>query len=249
MTIYAIIPARGGSKGVPGKNIKQLGGYPIIAYSILAAKMCHHIDRVVVSTDSEEIVEISKRFGADVPFLRPPELALDNSPDRDFVIHALNWFRDHDTEPDMLVHLRPTTPLRDPDKVDEAIVSLQSRADITALRSGHELPEPPHKMFTIKNGLFVGFFPDDPRPEYYNLPRQQLPSAYHPNGYVDILLTRQVRSRESLHGSAILPYITPHTVEIDNMNEFELLEYHLQQKSHLLLDILRRNFRSCLSLT
>ncbi len=94
--IFAIIPARGGSKAVPGKNIKALGGYPLIAYSIVAAKLCSQIDRVIVSTDSSQIAAISSRYGGEAPFLRPPELALDTSPDIGFIQHALDWFETHE---------------------------------------------------------------------------------------------------------------------------------------------------------
>ena len=106
--IYAIIPARGGSKGVPRKNIRLVGGHPLIAYSIVAARQCRRIDRVIVSTDSPEIADIARAYGAEAPFLRPPELAQDASGDIDFIRHALDWFQQHDhAEPEMLVHLRP----------------------------------------------------------------------------------------------------------------------------------------------
>src|SRR5438445_794845 len=109
--IVGIIPARGGSKGVPGKNIRLLAGYPLISYSIVAGRLASAIDQVIVSTDSEEIAEVSRRYEADVPFMRPREFASDSSPDRDFVLHALGWFSTHGIPlPDYLVHLRPTTP-------------------------------------------------------------------------------------------------------------------------------------------
>ncbi len=108
--VYAIIPARGGSKGVPKKNIRLLAGHPLIAYSIVAARRCRRIDSVIVSTDSQEIADVSRAYGAEVPFLRPKELAQDRSADIDFIRHALDWFEEHDhVEPEMLVHLRPTT--------------------------------------------------------------------------------------------------------------------------------------------
>ena len=95
-TVFAIIPARGGSKGVIKKNSKCFGGHPLIAYSIIAAKLCPSIDRVIVSTDSVEITEIAKRYGAEVPFLRPEAYAQDHSPDLDFIKHALDWFDRHE---------------------------------------------------------------------------------------------------------------------------------------------------------
>ena len=109
---YAIIPARGGSKGVPRKNIKLLKGFPLIAYSIVAAKMSKMTDRVIVSTDSQEISDIAQKYDAEVPFLRPAEYAHDRSPDIDFVRHAIDWFaKNESNQPELFVHLRPTTPL------------------------------------------------------------------------------------------------------------------------------------------
>jgi CMP-N,N'-diacetyllegionaminic acid synthase len=144
----AYIPVRGGSKGVPKKNIHPLGGYPLIAYTIAVAKLSKHITRIIVSTDSEEIAEIALRFGAEVPFIRPSEFAQDMSPDRGHFLHAMNWMKEHEQYvPEYWVHLRATTPLREPKIIDQAIEELHSRADATSLRSGHLAPESPCKWF------------------------------------------------------------------------------------------------------
>jgi CMP-N,N'-diacetyllegionaminic acid synthase len=231
--VVAIVPARGGSKGVKGKNLRSLSGRPLIAWAIVAGELAKRIDRVVVSTDSPEIAKVARAYGAEVPFLRPAQLATDASPDRDFVIHALDWFRANEgVEPDFLVHLRPTTPLRDPSHVDEAIERIVSDEGATSLRSAHALAESPHKMFQIEDGYLTGFFPDDQRPEYYNLPRQQFPTAYQPNGYVDILRSRFVRSGASLHGTRMLAYVTPFTVEVDRPEDLDHLEYMLQREDN-----------------
>jgi CMP-N-acetylneuraminic acid synthetase len=229
----ALIPARGGSKGVPGKNIRLLAGHPLIAYAIAAARLCPAIDRVVVSTDSEEIARVAERYGAEVPFLRPAALAQDSSPDIDFFRHALEWFETHGGgRPKSFVQLRPTTPLRDPALIAAAVHAAAARPEATALRSVHELPEPPQKMMGIRDGFLVGLFPDDPRPEYYNLPRQTFPPAYHPNGYVDIVLPSVIAARASLHGSRILGFITPAAIEIDQLDTFEYLEYVMAKQGH-----------------
>jgi CMP-N,N'-diacetyllegionaminic acid synthase len=242
-SVIAIVPARGGSKGVVGKNVRPLGGYPLIAWSIAAAKLTPQIDRVVVSTDAEHIVALARTYGAEVPFMRPAELAADRSPDRDFVIHALDWFRDHDRmEPDFLVHLRPTTPLRDPVKMGEAVEMIAADAGATALRSAHALAESPHKMLQVEDGYLTGFFPDDSRPEYYNMPRQNFPTAYQPDGYVDILRSSFVRAGTSLHGTKMLAYVTPFTVEVDRSEDFDHLEFKLGREPSAVHDYLRANF-------
>ncbi len=240
---YAIIPARGGSKGVPRKNIKILKGFPLIAYSIAAAKLSKMTNRVIVSTESSEIAEIAQEYSAEVPFLRPAEYAQDRSPDIDFVRHAINWFAKNESDqPELFVHLRPTTPLRDPALIDQAIGDILKNAKATALRSVHELAEPPQKMFGIEHGYLTGFFPNDPRPEYYNLPRQVFPKAYHPNGYVDIIRTGYVTKTNTLHGPQMIGFVTPFTIEIDTPDDFSHLEYSIEKDSHPLYEYLTQNY-------
>ncbi|MHC4812713.1 MAG: aminotransferase class III-fold pyridoxal phosphate-dependent enzyme [Planctomycetota bacterium] len=231
----AIIPARAGSKGIANKNIKPLGGYPLLAYTVVAASLCDEIDRVVVSTDSEEYAEIARRFGAEVPFLRPAALAGDASRDIDFVRHALDWFDQHEGQlPELLVHLRPTTPLRDPAQIGAAIRTLRAEGHATSLRSAHTLQEPVQKMLMLEDGFLVELFPDDPRPGASNLPRQSFPPSYHPNGYVDVLRTSFVRGGRDLHGPRILAFTTPDTREVDRPEDFEYLEYLLRTQGSVL---------------
>ncbi len=241
--IFAIIPARGGSKGVPKKNIKLLGGYPMVAYSIVAARLCQRIERVIVSTDSLEIADIARSYGAEVPFLRPSKFSQDNSPNIDFILHALDWFQSNEeSQPDFLVQLLPTTPLRDPVLIDSAIQAMKVNDEATSLRSVHQLAEPPQKMMGIKGEFLVGFFPDDSRPEYFNLPRQTFPPAYQPNGYVEIIKTSFVRSGNGLFGPKILAFITPVTPEVDRPEDFEYLKYLIEKKGHTLHKYLTTNF-------
>jgi len=240
---YAVVPARGGSKGVPRKNIKLLKGFPLIAYTIAAAKLSKMTDRIIVSTESPEIAEIAKNFGAEVPFLRPEEYAQDRSPDSDFVRHAIDWFaKNEKMQPELFVHLRPTTPLRDPALIDKAIGEIVNNNEATALRSVHELAEPPQKMFGIEKGYLTGLFPNETRPEYYNLPRQVFPKAYHPNGYVDIIRTGFVTSTNTLHGPRMIGFVTPYTIEIDNPEDFSHLEYSIDKCSHPLYEYLTQNY-------
>lgn len=242
-TIYAIIPARGGSKGVPKKNIIDLGGFPLIAYSIITAKLSKHIDRVIVSTDSEEIATIAKKYGAEVPFLRPAELATDKSTDIEFINHALKWFKDNEQKtPDYIVHLRPTTPLRDPELVDKAIKSIAENPTATSLRSGYEIRESPYKLFGIENGFFTGLFPSDPRPEYYNLPRQAFPPVYQPDGYVDVLVSDYVMKTGRLHGDKILAFVSPDVGEVDTLEHLKFINYSLEKQEYTIYQYLKKHF-------
>ena len=230
--ICALIPARAGSKGVPGKNIYSLGGHPVLAYSIAVAKQCPEIERVIVSTDSEVYAQIATAYGAEVPFLRPKEFSEDFSIDRDVVIQFLDWCCDSgSSEPEVIMYLRPTTPLRQPDKLSEALSIIGKESRFTSLRSAHEISEPPQKMYKLgAEGVWEGFFPDDPRPEYFNLPRQMFPTAYHPNGYVDILKKSILRTGAQFYGDSIASYITPHAVEIDQPEDLEYLDYVISHR-------------------
>jgi CMP-N,N'-diacetyllegionaminic acid synthase len=227
MTTIAIIPARGGSKGIPGKNILPLLGHPLLAYSIAAALASRSISRTIVSTDSEEIAEISKRYGAEVPFMRPAEFSTDTSTDRDFLMHAIGWFAKHEHSlPDYIVHLRPTTPLREFEVIDDAIRLIRKTAEATSLRSAHLASKTPYKWFEMDDsGYFKGIRPDDFRPEYYNLPRQSFPPVYDPNGYVDVLRVSQLLSSPSVHGDAILGFVTPFCHELDSPEDLLLMNY------------------------
>ena len=148
MEKIAIIPARSGSKGVSGKNIYPVGGHPLIAYTIAVAVLSSRIERVIVSTDSEEIAEIARDYGAEVPFLRPLEFAQDHSSDRGYLLHAMQWLQDSEGHvPEYWVHLRPTTPLRKVEIVDQAILEIMKHPEATSLRSGHPVPQSPFKWF------------------------------------------------------------------------------------------------------
>ncbi len=240
MSTIAIIPARGGSKGIPGKNISLLLGHPLIAYSIVASQASRSISRTMVSTDSEEIAEIARRYGAEVPFMRPAEFSTDTSTDRDFLIHALGWLAEYENaRPDYIVHLRPTTPLREPEVIDEAVRLLRDTASATSLRSAHLASKTPYKWFEMDAlGYFKGIRPDDPRPEYYNLPRQSFPPVYDPNGYVDVLRVSQLLSSPSVHGGAILGFVTPFCHELDSPEDLLLMNYLAERHGSPLLPLL-----------
>ena len=241
-TTAALIPARGGSKGVPGKNIRLLGGYPLIAYSIAAARVATSVDRVVVSTDSDDIAAIATRYGAEVPFLRPREIAQDNSPDIDFVLHAISHFKKHEgTVPEFFVHLRPTTPLRDPACIDAAIRAIAAHPDATSLRSAHPSPESPFKWFLLKeDGFYTGILTDDM--DALNRPRQMFPTVYVPDGYVDVLRTSFIQSSSSMHGHKVLGFVSPVCREVDTQEDFEALEFQIQQGGNPVQKYLREHF-------
>ena len=240
--VYSIIPARSGSKGVPGKNIRLLGGYPLIAYSIAASKMSRSIQRTIVSTDTEEIAKIARSFGAQVPFLRPAEYAADRSLDIDFVLHALKWLKENNEEPpDYLVNLRPTTPLRDPQLIDRAVEDFKRTPTADSMRSGHPAAESPMKWFKLEDSIYfknyAGLSIEDA-----DRPRQEFPTAYIPDGYVDIYRSEFVLKEGRLYGDTLKAFISPVCTEVDREDDFDYLEFQLEKSHSTVLEYLNKNF-------
>ena len=221
----AIIPARAGSKGVTNKNVRLLGGYPLIAWSIAAAKLSRRIMRVVVSTDSPEYAAVARHYGAETPFLRPVEIAADDSLDIDFLLQALNWLREHEKYfPDFLVHLRPTNPIRDPQMLDQAIEVIVGQPEATSVVSVYPMDYPPCKYLKMdKDGYMVGYMDGVD----INIPRQDCPAAYRSNGYVDVLRAASVWASKSQLGAKVLPLVTPDPGDIDVENDFPRTETKL----------------------
>ncbi len=226
--VVAIIPARSGSKGFPDKNIRPLARFPLIAYSIAVARLIHSVNRIVVSTDSEIYADIARKYGGETPFLRPPEISGDNSTDYDFIKHALDWMRDNEGyRPDYLVHLRPTTPLRERNYIEMAIDCMIKTNNATALRSVHEMSESAYKAFEIDGGYLKSIGSSSFALDVFNDPRQKFNATYQANGYVDIIRTSCVLENHMIHGERVIAFITPRVIEVDTVDEFEYLEYHV----------------------
>jgi CMP-N,N'-diacetyllegionaminic acid synthase len=232
--VVALIPARAGSKGVPNKNIRHLGGHPLIEWSIKACLNAKLIDRVIVSTDSAEYAELAIRLGAEAPFLRPAEISADHSTDYDFVVHALDWLATSGDEPEYIVHIRPTTPYRVPNIIDDAIRAFQGDAKATALRSIQEMSESAYKTFEIAPaGQLKRLGADNTALDAANNARQQFPSTYQANGYVDVLSSQFIRRSGLIHGDWVLPFITPPVVEVDTHDDLDHLEYQLSRSPQI----------------
>lgn len=215
--MIALILARGGSKGVPKKNVKELNGIPLIFYPIDAANKSNLISSVFVSTDDEEISEISKKYGATV-IDRPPNISGDKSLDIDAFIHFCSKLSH--TEP--IVHLRATTPILDPKVIDEAINQFETNKNyITSLRSGHKTSESAFKYFVKGEKYWEPII----KGTSVDGPRQGYPETYIPNGYVDIVRPDVFMNEKSLHGDKIFPFITDFAPEIDTIDDFYYIEY------------------------
>jgi N-acylneuraminate cytidylyltransferase len=231
--IVALIPARSGSKGVPDKNIKPLAGFPLIAYSIKAALKSRLIDRVIVSTDSEEYANIAREYGAEVPFLRPPEISGDKATDTDFFRHAIDWFIENEGEvPEYFAHLRPTTPLRESNVIDSALKSFIG-SDFTALRSVHKMTESSYKTFEIEDDKLKCLCGGNFDIESANLARQVYPSTYDANGYIDVVRSKMVIQKNLIHSDRVQAYVTDVSYEIDELSDIDFLEYLIKKSPTL----------------
>jgi N-acylneuraminate cytidylyltransferase len=227
--ILALIPARGGSKGIPRKNIRLFAGYPLIAWSIAAAKRSELVTRVIVSTDDEEIAAVAREWGAETPFLRPAEFAQDKTTDLPVFEHALKWLSDVEGYlPDILIQLRPTSPIRPRTMVDDAINILLGHADADSVRGVVPAAQNPFKMWRF-NGEDKPLKPllgVEGIPEPYNAPRQILPPAYWQTGHIDAIRISTITQKNSLTGDVIYPLmIDPkYTVDIDTLPDWAKYE-------------------------
>ena len=231
--ILALIPARGGSKGIPRKNIRLFAGYPLIAWSIAAAKQSDLVTRVIVSTDDEEIAAVAHEWGAETPFLRPSELAQDKTTDLPVFEHALKWLEDVEGyRPDVIVQLRPTSPIRPRTMVDDAIRILLEHADADCVRGVVPAAQNPFKMWRF-NGEGKPLNPlieVEGIPEPYNAPRQILPPVYWQTGHIDAIRDATIAQKKSLTGDVIYPLLIDpkYTVDIDTLSDwakYEALDY------------------------
>ncbi len=239
--IFVLIPARSGSKGLPHKNIKNLADIPLLVYSIIAAKLIDKVDRIIVSTDSEEYAQLALKYGAEVPFLRPKNISGDKSTDLEVFKHAINWFKKNEkSTPNYFLHLRPTTPLRDPEIIDKAISLFLKQEGATSLRSGHLAPESPFKWFLKDENNYFKGMKKDLTPEKVNLPRQSFPPVYVPNGYIDIIKTETIEDHNTLHGDKMIVFETPVCNEVDTVEDFNYLEYQIGKKGIKIIDYLKK---------
>jgi N-acylneuraminate cytidylyltransferase len=232
LKIFALVTARSGSKGVREKNIKNLGGYSLLEWSIKSCLKAQSISQVYLSTDSDDYASLGKKSGALVPFLRPRELASDTANDLDVVKHFLSVI---DEKPDALVHIRPTTPLRDPSILDKAIALFFSKkGELTSLRSVHEMSESAYKSFEVNDKGFLSTIGSIESGDKANLPRQAFPKTYVANGYVDVLDPNYILKENKLHGDKILAFQTPVVTEVDSIEDLEYLEWQITKQPQLL---------------
>ena len=238
--VMALIPARGGSKSIPRKNILPFAGHPLIAYSIAAAQACESVDRVVVSTDDHEIAEISRKYGAETPFMRPKEFALDGTPDLPVFKHALEWMSENEGYlPEIVVQLRPTSPCRRTIHIDEAVYQLISHPEADAIRTVCVPFQNPYKMWRINLDGYLIPMLESQLEEPYNMPRQNLPDVYWQTGYVDAAWRDTILEKNSMTGDRILPLIINQEewIDIDSADDWRRAERIIENEEISFADL------------
>jgi N-acylneuraminate cytidylyltransferase len=227
--ILALIPARGGSKGIPRKNIRNFAGYPLIVWSIAAAKQSDLVTRVIVSTDDEEIAAVAREWGAETPFLRPAELAQDKTTDLPVFEHAIQWLEENEGyKPEIVIQLRPTSPIRPKGMLDHAIRILLEHQDADCVRGVVPAGQNPFKMwrFNGEDKPIQPLLEVDGITEPYNAPRQILPPVYWQTGHIDAICISTIKEKHSLTGDVIYPLVIDprYTVDIDNLSDWAKYE-------------------------
>lgn len=231
--VLAVIPARGGSKSIPRKNIRSFAGHPLIAYSIASGLAAQTVTRLIVSTDDDEIAAISRTYGAETPFLRPAEISQDQTPDLPVFQHALQWLQDEEGyQPEIVVQLRPTSPLRRASHIDQAVYRLLERPDADAVRTVCTPFQNPFKMWRIgPDGLMQPLLSTE-FSEPYNMPRQALPDVFWQTGYVDAAWADTIMLKNSMTGQNILPLVIDpgDWIDIDSPDDWRRAERLLESR-------------------
>lgn len=235
MKIYALIPARGGSKRIPKKNLEKIGDSSLVEWSIASAIISNMIDQVFVSSDDQDILKLATDHDGCVAIARKGFACGDDATDRDVVVDFLTWLGPNDS-PDLIVYLRPTTPFRRIVDIDQAIQKMKDIPAATGLRSVHEMSESAHKCFYVDTFMKLWRLPigmvDDRDIDSANFPNHQYPKTYHPNGVVDIIRPEVMMGNPTvLFGSEVIAHITEPTIEIDTPFELQMARfYHMYRQ-------------------
>jgi CMP-N-acetylneuraminic acid synthetase len=227
-TIVGLIPARAGSKRVADKNIRPLAGHPVMAYTIAAALQSEVFSDVVVSTDSEDYAQIARHYGAEVPFLRPPELAGDVSPDIEWLEYTLKKLAQDGRKYDCFSILRPTSPFRLPETIQRACQAFLAEEGVDSLRAVERCRQHPGKMWVIRGKRMMPLLPLSPQEQpWHSSQYQSLPEVYVQNASLEIAWTRVVLEERTIAGTVVMPFLTEEYegFDVNNTYDWKLAEH------------------------
>ena len=227
-TIVGLIPARAGSKRVPDKNIRPLGGHPVMAYTIVAALESGVFTDVIVSTDSEQYAEIACHYGAEVPFLRPMELAGDISPDIEWLEYTIKKLAEDGRKYDCFSILRPTSPFRKPETIRRAWEEFLAEDGVDSLRAIEKCQQHPGKMWVVRGKRMMPLLPIGPAEQpWHSSQYQSLPEVYVQNASLEIAWTRVVLQDRTIAGNVLMPFFTDdyEGFDVNNPYDWSLAEH------------------------
>jgi CMP-N-acetylneuraminic acid synthetase len=233
-TIVALIPARSGSKRVPDKNIKLLAGHPVIAYTIAAALKSKVFSDVIVSTDSEQYAEIARYYGAEVPFLRPADLAGDVSPDIEWLAYTLKKLGQNGRQFDCFSILRPTSPFRLAETIQRAWQAFLKEDGVDSLRAVEKCQQHPGKMWIIRGNRMMPLLPlSPPEQPWHSSQYQSLPEVYVQNASLEIAWTNVVLQERTIAGTVLMPFLTEgyEGFDVNNPYDWNLAEHLVLNQS------------------
>ena len=246
-SIVALIPARAGSKRVRNKNIRPLAGHPLIAYTIAAARQSGVFDAVIVSTDSEEYAAIARHYGAEVPFLRPSELAGDLSPDIEWVEYTLQQLATEGRPYDCFSILRPTSPFRQPETICRAWQQFAQAEGIDSLRAVEKCAQHPGKMWVIRGERMTPLLPLTPTEQpWHSSQYQSLPEVHVQNASLEIAWTRVVFEGRTIAGAVLIPFVTEgyEGFDINSEKDWWHAEYLLSRRDVALPTVPKQAYSS-----
>lgn len=234
INVLGVVGARSGSRSIPHKNIRPLLGKPLLAWIIEAAKQSKYINRLIISTDSQEYAKIAKQYGAEAPFMRPANLAEDHVPDFDYLYHAAVWLADHDGwKADIILRLPPTTPLCRPEHIDACVELLLNDPSADSSRTVTPVSKHPYKLWREHNGYIEPFLTSEFTgfKDAHNIPRQAFPKAFQ---HVDVIALRwnTLVEQKSMAGEKVRYHIIPKedAVDIDSELDFQVAELLLKRR-------------------
>ena len=245
-SIVALIPARAGSKRIPDKNIRQLAGHPLIAYTISAALKSKIFSAVIVSTDSKPYADIAKYYGAEVPHLRPSELAGDLSPDIEWVEYTLGRLRENGRDYDCFSILRPTSPFRLPETIQRAWRTFKNEQGVDSLRAVENCKQHPGKMWVVRDNRMVPLLPlTPPEQPWHSSQYQSLPEVYAQNASLEIAWARVVFEGRTIAGNVLMPFFTEgfEGFDVNSSYDWNLAEHLVDSGQAQLPSIPQRPWR------
>lgn len=226
-SVVGLIPARQGSKRVPGKNVRVLGGHPVLAYTIAAAVESGVFESVIVSTDSEDVAAVARHYGAEVPFLRPAAFAGDTSPDIEWVEYTLAELTRQGRSWDCFSLLRPTSPFRSAETIRRALTQFLAREGVDSLRAVELCAQHPGKMWIVRGGRMYPLLPfGNGEQPWHSTPYQALPPVHVQNASLEMAWSRVVTERRSIAGDAMMPFLTEghEGFDINDPHDWEIAE-------------------------